>query len=112
MEQVEALLVGVACHPLFYKKYPTKIITFNVNAGIDNWISDIFKDTAPIGAGGSVSTAIFGMGLYLKCDPIILVGQDLALTNGKQYASKSADGSLTIKFDTDKKIRPGTPRFY
>ena len=104
MEQVEALLVGVACHPLFYKKYPTKIITFNVNAGIDNWISDIFKDTAHIGAGGSVSTAIFGMGLNLKCDPIILVGQDLALTNGKQYASKSADGSLTIKFDDDKKI--------
>jgi len=104
MDQVEALLVGVACHPLFYKKYPTKIITFNVNAGIDNWISDIFKDTARIGAGGSVSTAIFGMGLYLKCDPIILVGQDLALTNGKQYASKSADGSLTIKFDEEKKI--------
>ena len=104
MEQVEALLVGVACHPLFYKKYPTKIITFNVNAGIDNWISDIFKDTARIGAGGSVSTAIFGMGLYLKCDPIILVGQDLALTNGKQYASKSADGSLTIKFDEEKNI--------
>ena len=104
MDQVEALLVGVACHPLFYKKYPTKIITFNVNAGIDNWISDIFKDTAHIGAGGSVSTAIFGMGLNLKCDPIILVGQDLALTNGKQYASKSADGSLTIKLDDDKKI--------
>ena len=104
MEEVEALLLGVACHPLFYKKYPTKIITFNVNAGIDNWISDIFKDTAHIGAGGSVSTAIFGMGLYLKCDPIILVGQDLALTNGKQYASKSADGSLTIKFDDEKNI--------
>ena len=104
MDQVEALLVGVACHPSFYKKYPTKIITFNVNAGIDNWISDIFKDTAHIGAGGSVSTAIFSMGLYLKCDPIILVGQDLALTNGKQYASKSADGDLTIKFDEEKKI--------
>jgi len=104
MEQVEALLVGVACHPLFYKKYPTKIITFNVNAGIDNWISDIFKDAAHIGAGGSVSTAIFGMGLYLKCTPIILVGQDLALTNGKLYASQSADGGVTIDFDDEKKL--------
>ena len=104
MEQVEALLIGVACHPLFYKKYPTKIITFTVNAGIDNWISDIFKDTAHSGAGSSVSTAIFTIALYLKCDPIILVGQDLALTNGKQYASKSADGSLTIKFNDEEKI--------
>ena len=104
MEQVEALLVGVACHPSFYTKYPDKIISYNVNAGIDNWISDIFKDRAQFVTGGSVSTAIFGMGLYLKCDPIILVGQDLALTNGKQYASKSADGSLAVKFDNERKI--------
>ena len=99
MEQVDALLLGVACHPSFYERYKGKIITFNVNAGIDSWISDIFHDTAPIGSGGSVSTAIFTMGLYLKCNPIVLVGQDLALTDGKQYASNAADGQMSIKFD-------------
>ena len=101
MEQVDALLIGVSCHPKFYEKYKKKIITFNANAGIDVWISDIFHDTAHIGSGGSVSTDIFTMGLYLQCNPIVLVGQDLALTNGKQYASASADGKMSIKLDAE-----------
>ena len=101
MQQVDALLLGVACHPSFYESYKGKIITFNVNAGIDTWISDIFRDTAHIGSGGSVATAIFTMGLYLKCNPIVLVGQDLALTNGKQYASNTADGQMTIKLSEE-----------
>ncbi|MFZ2738113.1 MAG: 6-hydroxymethylpterin diphosphokinase MptE-like protein [Burkholderiaceae bacterium] len=118
MDQVGALLLGVACHPAFYQRYKGKIITFNVNAGIDTWISDIFHDTAHVGSGGSVSTALFTMGLYLKCNPIVLVGQDLALTNGQQYASDSADGQMRIKFDEEKEtfsyenVSPGYENLY
>jgi hypothetical protein len=101
IEQVEAVLLGVACHPSFYERFKGKIVTFNVNAGIDTWISDIFDDTAHVGSGGSVSTAIFGMGIYLKCNPIILVGQDLALTDGKQYCSNSADGNMSVKLNPE-----------
>lgn len=101
IEQVETLLLGVACHPSFYERFKGKIITFNVNEGIDNWISDIFNDTAHVGSGGSVSTAIFTMGLYLQCNPIVLVGQDLALTDGKQYCSNSADGGMSVKLNQE-----------
>jgi hypothetical protein len=99
IEKVETLLLGVACHHSFYERFKGKIVTFNVNAGIDTWVSDIFDDTAHVGSGGSVSTAIFGMGIYLQCNPIILVGQDLALTNCKQYCSNSADGGMLIKLN-------------
>ena len=100
-EKVETLILGVACHPSFYERFKGKIVTFNVNAGIDTWVSDIFDDTAHVGSGGSVSTAIFGMGIYLQCNPIILVGQDLALTDGKQYCSNSADGGMSVKLNQE-----------
>ena len=101
IEQVETLLLGVACHPSFYERFKGKIVSFNVNAGIDNWISGIFDDTTHVGSGGSVATAIFTMGLYLHCNPIMLVGQDLALTDGKQYCSNSADGNMSVKLNPE-----------
>lgn len=101
IETIEILLLGVACHPSFYERFKGKIVTFNVNSGIDNWISDIFDDTALVGSGGSVATAIFNMGLYLQCNPVILVGQDLALTDGKQYCSNSADGNMSVKLNPE-----------
>ena len=101
LDRIQALLVGVSCHPEFFRKYQDKIITFNVNSGIDNWLSDIFDDTANIGSGGSVSTAIFALSTFLKTGPVILVGQDLALTGGKQYVSQSADGGMTLDFNQE-----------
>jgi len=96
MEQVTALVLGVTCHPALYQQYAGKIITFNANLGLDAWISDIFKDTTTLPAGGSVSTDALCMGIFLKCSPIIIVGQDLSFAEGKQYASKSADGQVQI----------------
>jgi hypothetical protein len=96
MDQVTALILGVTCHPKLYEQYAGKIITFNANLGLDAWISDIFDDTTKLPAGGSVSTDALCMGVFLKCDPIILVGQDLAFSDDKQYASASSDGQVKI----------------
>lgn len=96
MDQVTALILGVTCHPKLYEQYAGKIITFNANLGLDTWISDMFNDTTKLPAGGSVSTDALCMGIFLKCDPIILVGQDLAFSDNKQYASASTDGQVKI----------------
>jgi hypothetical protein len=96
MEHVTALVLGVTCHPELYEKYANKIITFNANLGLDAWISDIFNDTTKLPAGGSVSTDALCMGVFLKCNPIILVGQDLSFSEDKQYANVSADGQVKI----------------
>ena len=101
MDQVTALVLGVTCHPALYQQYAGKIITFNANLGLDAWISDIFKDTTKLPAGGSVSTDALCMGVFLKCSPIIIVGQDLSFTGDKQYASQSADGQVKIVKNED-----------
>jgi len=102
MDQVDALFLGVSCHPSFYEKYNTKIVSFNVNAGLDNWITDINDTLGNMGSGGSVSVQILSIGLTLKCNPIVLVGQDLALTNGRQYATGAADANMNLIFNEEK----------
>ena len=101
MDQVTALVLGVTCHPALYQQYAGKIVTFNANLGLDAWISDIFKDTTTLPAGGSVSTDALCMGVFLKCSPIIIVGQDLSFAGDKQYASQSADGQVKIVKNED-----------
>ncbi len=99
MSQVKAILIGVSCNPSIYKRYIDKIISFNVNGAIDAWISNIFNDTPPPGGCGSVSSMAFMLANELKCDPIILVGQDLSFAGEKQYSEGTYDGTMTVAFD-------------
>ena len=98
-----ALLIGVACQPELFKKYKEKVISFNVNGPLDGWVSDIFDDVNYRGACGSVSSMAFLLSSVLNCDPIILVGQDLSFSNGKQYSKGSADGGLDVSIDEERK---------
>ncbi len=52
-------------------------------------------------AGGSVACTAFAILHELGCDPIILVGQDLAYTKGESYAQHSAWGKLRMKYDEE-----------
>jgi hypothetical protein len=99
MSKVYAVLTGVSCHPELFNRYKDKIISFNVNGPIDSWASDIFQDDSPKGACGSVSSMAFLLGGILRCDPIILVGQDLAFDGERQYSKGAADGEVTVAFD-------------
>ncbi len=99
MSSVHAVLTGVSCHPELFNRYKDKIISFNVNGPIDSWASDIFQDDSPKGACGSVSSMAFLLGGILRCDPIVLVGQDLAFDGERQYSKGAADGEVTVAFD-------------
>ena len=99
MSEVSAVLVGVSCHPEFYKRYQDKIISFNVNGPIDAWMSDIFSDTVINGACGSVSSMAFFLGTMMQCNPMILVGQDLSFSGKKQYSKGAVDGAMSVVFD-------------
>ena len=101
MGKVRALLIGVSCHPGLYDAYRDKVITFNVNGQIDAWVSLLFNDTIPSTGCGSVSTNAFLIGSMMHSNPVVLVGQDLAFTGSKQYASKAADGSTDILLDNE-----------
>jgi len=99
MTKVQALLIGVSCHPSLYYEYKDKVITFNVNGPIDSWISILLDETIPTGACGSVSTNAFMLGCLMQNNPIILVGQDLSFSGSKQYSSNTTDGGTEIIFN-------------
>lgn len=101
--QIDALMVGVSCNPGFFAKPFKNRIIFNANAHADQWISDLFQETIRLSSAGSVSVASVHIAKHLKCGPIILVGQDLALSEGKQYSSHSANSESTPVFDADGK---------
>jgi hypothetical protein len=99
--EVDALLVGVSCHPDFFKrKFKSKIV-LNSNALADRWISNLFEETIPLSSAGSVSVASAHVAKYLGCGALILVGQDLALSGGKQYSSQSANSQTVPLIDND-----------
>jgi hypothetical protein len=99
MSEVSAVLIGVSCHPEFFRRYQDKIISFNVNGPIDAWMSDIFNDTVINGACGSVSSMAFFLGTMMQCNPMMLVGQDLSFSGKKQYSKGAVDGGMSVVFD-------------
>jgi hypothetical protein len=50
------------------------------------WFRDLGLDTGQIDVWGSVLTAAFQTAVLAGCDPIVIVGADLAYTNGRPYA--------------------------
>lgn len=101
--QIDGLIVGVSCNPGFYAKPFKNIVTFNANATLDRWISNIFNDTLSLSSAGSVTIDSMYIGQYLQCGPIIMVGLDLALADGKQYSSSSANSESLAVIDEDGK---------
>ena len=101
--QVDGLIAGVSCHPEFFKKPFKNTIAFNANSALDAWISDIFGDTLPISAAGSVSIDCFFIAKYWECSQIIMVGLDLALSEGRGYSRQSANSEADIFIDEETK---------
>ena len=52
-----------------------------------DWLEKIIGSIGDIQSGGSVATSVFDLLLNLGCDPIILVGQDLAYTGREIHVS-------------------------
>jgi hypothetical protein len=96
---VEALIAGVTCNEHFLKQPFKQVIFCNTNNELDAWITDIFGDTAIYGGGGSVSVSALRLALFTGANPIALVGQDLALTNGKVYSNHSVLGGVDVEVD-------------
>jgi hypothetical protein len=97
--EIEALIIGVSSHPDFYKKPFKHIVTFNANSTVDAWISNIFGDTNAISTAGSVSLDCLFFAKYFECSHILMVGLDLALSEGKAYSTKSANSESTVHID-------------
>ncbi len=59
-----------------------------------DWIERYTEPIGDIQSGGSVATSAFDLLLNLGCDPVILVGQDLAYTGREIHSSGTYHNGL------------------
>lgn len=71
-----------------YKKYPgKKIIVSKNDEGVDGWWKKQFPNLRFINTGMSCATLAYAAAEIAGCNPIILIGQDLAFTGNKKHSS-------------------------
>ncbi len=88
----QALIVGGSCHPNVVSAPFARKYVFG-SASSSSWLTDLFGDEQVNTAGTSVAVTGMNIGLSWRCNPIILVGQDLAFTDGLQYAGRKQAGT-------------------
>lgn len=89
--------------PNIFNNFPgPKLVALKKNAKIEDWIFTLVPDLLSIESGSSVANMNFSIARYLGCDPIILVGQDLAYgEDGTTHARGTIyDGDSLTKKDT------------
>lgn len=81
------LVCQAACHPSIPKAWPGEVL-FCGNDLLDQILGLPPSPTLP--AVGTVALLCYHLLRYCGCDPVILVGQDLAFTDGQYYHAGAA----------------------
>ncbi len=98
-----ALVLGLNCFTPLYElpaKYRLPLVDQTVACG--DWLVDTMG-WHRFPSGGSVACAIFSVLYELGCDPIVLVGQDLAYSKNECYAEGATYGKLRLTYDEQNK---------
>ena len=84
----DLVLVGPSLlWPEIYENYHGKKIIMNkVDSGADGWWASHFDKLKHINQGLSSAHVAFSVAAYAGCNPIILIGQDLAYTDEKKHS--------------------------
>ncbi|KAJ52337.1 hypothetical protein BD780_002406 [Clostridium tetanomorphum] len=70
--------------------FRTKILSFFKDEAYARWFNNAILDKGSVWCGASVAQMLFGLAHELGCDPIILVGQDLAYSeNGVSHVEEA-----------------------
>lgn len=85
-QPVRHLVVRPSCHPRIVASPALQRIAYGTTIPHEAWLFETMRRFSPLEAAGSVAHAAFDLGLKLGCDPIVLVGQDLALKRGAYYS--------------------------
>ena len=75
-------------NPRHFNQWPGPQTLFH----LQSWLSRLAGQGHSLPTGGHATSAAFSLALLLGCDPIILVGQDLAFTGGRIHAQNRPGG--------------------
>ncbi len=81
------LILSEVSHPaMFNREARGKFIFYSPYIALSLEQAALWGSSSFVSIGGSVTTAMFDMGVKFGCNPIIFIGQDLAFENGKSHA--------------------------
>jgi hypothetical protein len=84
----KAFLVAEATsYPAVFEEFAGKTVACTFENSSLRSLSDLLGNKGMLRAWGSVATMALDFGLFLKCNPIVFMGQDLAHTDGRTYCS-------------------------
>ena len=75
-------------HPNHFELYPGKLSLFHTQT----WLAEMLGFGPHLPTGGHVTSAAFSLACLWGCDPIIMVGQDLAFSKGRMHATGRPGG--------------------
>ena len=99
---------GLLWPKIFEEFKGKKLITNKVNTGIDEWWISHFDNIQYINLGYSSANVAYSHARWLGCDPVILIGQDLAYTGGKKHSN---DTHTEFEGDNNAKEAEGHERY-
>lgn len=89
-EDVNLIVEPFAHYKIFLRKFKRHIISTSYETASNHWYRDIQNQKIPdFQAKGTVSFQALSSAKLMGCNPIILLGQDLAFVDGKCYAKGS-----------------------
>ena len=83
-----ALVARVSCHPSTFALPVARLFSYSGGSPHEDWLLERMEASTPLlRSGGSVAHNSYDLAQRMGCDPIIFVGQDLAMDNGVFYSS-------------------------
>ena len=103
LQNITGLVLSVTSHPTLFHLDVPNLLTFAGNLEAEQWLFDAEDNVVEIASRGTVSCSAMSLALQWKCNPIILVGQDLSFPGGAYYHAGGADGATQAEYDEDEK---------
>lgn len=104
--------IPLVFEPMIYPGIPQDhrgqqwVMQTNSNAFM-GWLTAILESPGIISSGGSIATVALDLAVKLGCNPLVLVGQDLAFGNGRTHAQGTVYQDNRIQdVDTENSLVP------
>lgn len=94
----ERILLALAshAHPNHFLVWPERKGVFH----LQDWLPGVFGGGLALPTGGHATSAGFSLAVLWGCDPIVLIGQDLAYTGGRVHAAGRPGGEEDRREET------------
>lgn len=97
------LILSEVSHPeMFKREAHGKFIFYSPFIALSLQQARLWGSKSFVSIGGSVTTAMFDMGVMFGCDPIIFLGQDLAFDKNMTHVGGGVYDKQRISIDKDK----------